>query len=170
MARSNALLLDTLGADVTLVAPPTLLPVGVEHWPVSTSYDLDTAVEKSDAVMGGTGSGIAYSEEDLYRLAGAGLAASPTTEVLIEESILGWKEYELEVMRDKADNVVIICSIENFDAMGVHTGDSITVAPIQTLTDKEYQLMRELTVPATLDFISTMPYAEGSASGVARIR
>ncbi|HWU33469.1 MAG TPA: carbamoyl-phosphate synthase large subunit, partial [Marmoricola sp.] len=96
--------------------------------------------------MGGTGSGIAYSEEDLYRLAGAGLAASPTTEVLIEESILGWKEYELEVMRDKNDNVVIICSIENFDPMGVHTGDSITVAPAMTLTDREYQHLRDLAI------------------------
>ncbi|MGN6722661.1 MAG: carbamoyl-phosphate synthase large subunit, partial [Marmoricola sp.] len=96
--------------------------------------------------MGGTGSGIAYSEEDLHRLAGAGLAASPTTEVLIEESILGWKEYELEVMRDRADNVVIICSIENFDPMGVHTGDSITVAPAMTLTDREYQHLRDLAI------------------------
>jgi carbamoyl-phosphate synthase large subunit len=96
--------------------------------------------------MGGTGSGIAYSEEDLHRLAGAGLAASPTTEVLIEESILGWKEYELEVMRDKNDNVVIICSIENFDPMGVHTGDSITVAPAMTLTDREYQHLRDLAI------------------------
>ncbi|WP_203335506.1 carbamoyl-phosphate synthase large subunit [Nocardioides limicola] len=96
--------------------------------------------------MGGTGSGIAYNDVDLHRLAGAGLAASPTTEVLIEESIIGWKEYELEVMRDKADNVVIICSIENFDPMGVHTGDSITVAPSMTLTDREYQRLRDLAI------------------------
>ncbi|MFL6060722.1 MAG: carbamoyl-phosphate synthase large subunit, partial [Marmoricola sp.] len=96
--------------------------------------------------MGGTGSGIAYNETDLVRIAGAGLSASPTTEVLIEESILGWKEYELEVMRDKADNVVIICSIENLDPMGVHTGDSITVAPALTLTDREYQHLRDLAI------------------------
>lgn len=96
--------------------------------------------------MGGTGSGIAYDEGDLARIAGAGLAASPTTEVLIEESIIGWKEYELEVMRDKADNVVIICSIENLDPMGVHTGDSITVAPAMTLTDREYQRLRDLAI------------------------
>ena len=89
--------------------------------------------------MGGAGSGMAYDDDDLRRIAGAGLAASPTTEVLLEESILGWKEYELEVMRDKADNVVIVCSIENLDPMGVHTGDSITVAPAMTLTDREYQ-------------------------------
>src|SRR5512144_1533425 len=100
-------------------------------------------VVRPSFTMGGTGSGMAYDEEDLRRIAGAGLLASPTTEVLLEESILGWKEYELEVMRDKADNVVIVCSIENLDPMGVHTGDSITVAPIQTLTDKEYQIMRD---------------------------
>ena len=96
--------------------------------------------------MGGTGSGMAYDEDDLRRIAGAGLDASPTTEVLLEESILGWKEYELEVMRDTADNVVIICSIENLDPMGVHTGDSITVAPAMTLTDREYQQMRDLAI------------------------
>jgi carbamoyl-phosphate synthase large subunit len=96
--------------------------------------------------MGGLGSGIAYDLEDLHRIAGAGLSASPTTEVLIEESILGWKEYELEVMRDRADNVVIICSIENFDPVGVHTGDSITVAPAMTLTDREYQHLRDLAI------------------------
>ena len=89
--------------------------------------------------MGGTGSGMAHDETDLRRIAGAGLQASPTTEVLLEESILGWKEYELEVMRDTKDNVVIVCSIENLDPMGVHTGDSITVAPAMTLTDREYQ-------------------------------
>ena len=88
--------------------------------------------------------GIAYDEDDLRRIAGAGLDASPTTEVLLEESILGWKEYELEVMRDKADNVVIVCSIENLDPMGVHTGDSITVAPAMTLTDREYQRLRDI--------------------------
>ncbi|WP_432557758.1 carbamoyl-phosphate synthase large subunit [Granulicoccus sp. GXG6511] len=94
--------------------------------------------------MGGVGSGFAYDEAQLRHIAGNGLAASPVTEVLIEESILGWKEYELEVMRDKADNVVIVCSIENFDPMGVHTGDSITVAPAMTLTDREYQRMRDV--------------------------
>ncbi len=96
--------------------------------------------------MGGTGSGMAYDETDLHRIAGAGLSASPTTEVLLEESILGWKEFELEVMRDRADNVVIVCSIENLDPMGVHTGDSITVAPAMTLTDREYQAMRDLSI------------------------
>ncbi|GAA3684503.1 carbamoyl-phosphate synthase large subunit [Nocardioides ginsengisoli] len=103
-------------------------------------------VVRPSFTMGGLGSGIAYDEADMHRIAGAGLSASPTTEVLIEESIIGWKEYELEVMRDKADNVVIICSIENFDPMGVHTGDSITVAPAMTLTDREYQHLRDLAI------------------------
>ena len=103
-------------------------------------------VVRPSFTMGGTGSGMAYNEEDLIRIGGSGLDASPTTEVLLEESIIGWKEYELEVMRDTADNVVIICSIENLDPMGVHTGDSITVAPAMTLTDREYQAMRDLSI------------------------
>ena len=103
-------------------------------------------VVRPSFTMGGVGSGFAHTEVDLRRIAGAGLSASPTTEVLIEESIMGWKEYELEVMRDRADNVVIICSIENLDPMGVHTGDSITVAPAMTLTDREYQVMRDVAI------------------------
>ena len=93
--------------------------------------------------MGGTGGGIGYNREEFEEIARRGIDLSPVSEILIEESLLGWKEYEMEVMRDKADNCVIVCSIENFDPMGVHTGDSITVAPIQTLTDKEYQIMRD---------------------------
>ena len=103
-------------------------------------------VVRPSFTMGGLGSGFAHNEADLRRMAGTGLSASPTTEVLIEESILGWKEYELEVMRDKADNVVIVCSIENLDPMGVHTGDSITVAPAMTLTDREFQRMRDVAI------------------------
>ena len=94
--------------------------------------------------MGGSGSGMAYDNDDLQRIARAGLQASPVTEVLIEESVIGWKEFELELMRDKNDNVVVVCSIENLDAMGVHTGDSVTVAPAMTLTDREYQHMRDV--------------------------
>ncbi|MGW3891165.1 carbamoyl-phosphate synthase large subunit [Micromonospora chokoriensis] len=94
--------------------------------------------------MGGLGSGMAHTSEDLARIAGDGLAASPVHEVLIEESVLGWKEYELELMRDRHDNVVVVCSIENVDPMGVHTGDSVTVAPAMTLTDREYQRLRDL--------------------------
>ena len=101
-------------------------------------------VVRPSFTMGGAGSGFAYDADDLRRIAGAGLQASPTTEVLLEESIIGWKEYELELMRDRNDNVVVICSIENLDPMGVHTGDSITVAPALTLTDREYQHMRDV--------------------------
>jgi len=103
-------------------------------------------VVRPSFTMGGLGSGIAFNENDLHQIAGAGLRHSPTSEVLLEESIIGWKEYELEVMRDHMDNVVIVCSIENLDPMGVHTGDSITVAPAMTLTDVEYQKMRDLSI------------------------
>src|SRR5678809_1058024 len=96
--------------------------------------------------LGGTGGGIGYNREELMEVLARGLDLSPVHECLIEESVLGWKEYELEVMRDLADNVIIICSIENFDPMGVHTGDSITVAPAQTLTDREYQLLRDMAI------------------------
>jgi carbamoyl-phosphate synthase large subunit len=103
-------------------------------------------VVRPSFTMGGLGSGIAYSQTELEQIAGAGLRFSPVNEVLLEESIIGWKEFELEVMRDHLDNVVIICSIENFDPMGVHTGDSITVAPALTLTDVEYQRLRDLSI------------------------
>lgn len=92
--------------------------------------------------MGGSGGGIAYNRDEFIAICERGFEASPTHELLIEQSVLGWKEYEMEVVRDRADNCIIVCSIENFDPMGVHTGDSITVAPAQTLTDKEYQIMR----------------------------
>jgi carbamoyl-phosphate synthase large subunit len=101
-------------------------------------------VVRPSFTMGGAGSGMAYNADDLRRIASAGLQASPTAEVLLEESILGWKEFELELMRDHNDNVVVVCSIENLDPMGVHTGDSITVAPAMTLTDREYQHMRDV--------------------------
>src|SRR5689334_3432506 len=103
-------------------------------------------VVRPSFTMGGLGSGMAYSAEDVDRMAGDGLAASPTANVLIEESIFGWKEFELELMRDNRDNVVVVCSIENLDPVGVHTGDSVTVAPAMTLTDREYQIMRDLSI------------------------
>ncbi|MCW2545001.1 MAG: carbamoyl-phosphate synthase large subunit, partial [Frankiales bacterium] len=103
-------------------------------------------VVRPSFTMGGAGGGIAFNEADLLRIGGGGLHASVTTEVLLEESILGWKEYELELMRDKNDNVVVICSIENLDPMGVHTGDSVTVAPAMTLTDREYQRLRDISI------------------------
>jgi len=104
------------------------------------------AIIRPSFTMGGTGGGIAYNRSEFFEIVNSGLDASPTTEVLIEESVLGWKEYEMEVVRDKADNCIIICSIENIDPMGVHTGDSITVAPALTLTDKEYQIMRNASI------------------------
>src|SRR5258707_7791080 len=103
-------------------------------------------VVRPSFTLGGLGSGIARDSRDLHRMAGAGLDASPVTEVLLEESILGWKEFELELMRDRNDNAVIVCSIENIDPMGVHTGDSVTVAPAMTLTDREYQRMRDVAI------------------------
>ncbi|HET7414491.1 MAG TPA: carbamoyl-phosphate synthase large subunit [Arthrobacter sp.] len=103
-------------------------------------------VVRPSFTMGGLGSGLAYNAEDLRRIAGAGIRYSPTSEVLLEESILGWKEYELEMMRDMNDNVVVVCSIENVDPVGVHTGDSITVAPALTLTDREYQRLRDISI------------------------
>jgi len=96
--------------------------------------------------MGGTGGGVAYNIEEFEDIIRGGLSASPTNQVLVDESLLGWKEFEMEVVRDKADNCIIICAIENIDPMGVHTGDSITVAPALTLTDKEYQMMRDASI------------------------
>ncbi|MFN0123795.1 MAG: carbamoyl-phosphate synthase large subunit [Blastocatellia bacterium] len=111
---------------------------------LAAAEDIDfPIILRPSFTMGGSGGGIAFNMEEFEEIIERGLNASPTSEVLVEESIIGWKEYELEVMRDLADNVVIICSIENFDPMGVHTGDSITVAPAQTLTDREYQMMRD---------------------------
>ncbi len=104
------------------------------------------AIIRASFTLGGAGGSIAYNREEFEKLVELGLAASPTHEILIEQSLIGWKEFELELMRDKADNVSIICSIENIDPMGVHTGDSITVAPVQTLSDKEYQRMRDYAI------------------------
>jgi len=132
-----------------------MLSIGLDVPISGTAHTLDEARAVTDKIgrfpviirpaftLGGTGGGIAYNREEFDELAKRGLELSPVNEILIEESLLGWKEFEMEVMRDKADNCVIICSIENFDPMGVHTGDSITVAPIQTLTDKEFQIMRD---------------------------
>jgi carbamoyl-phosphate synthase large subunit len=132
-----------------------MLQIGLDVPISGTAHNLDEARAVADKIgrfpliirpaftLGGTGGGIAYNRDEFEELAKRGLDLSPVNEILIEESLLGWKEYEMEVMRDKADNCVIICSIENFDPMGVHTGDSITVAPIQTLTDKEFQIMRD---------------------------
>lgn len=132
--------------------------IGIKTPPSGIGNTLDECIEIANEIgefpliirpaftLGGTGGGIAYNKEEFEAICKAGLAASLTSQVLVEKSLLGWKEYELEVMRDLADNVVIICSIENIDAMGVHTGDSITVAPAQTLTDKEYQRLRDYSI------------------------
>ena len=132
-----------------------MLKIGLDMPLSGTAHTIEEAREVSNKIgtfpliirpaftMGGTGGGIGYNREEFEEIVKRGLDLSPVSEVLIEESLLGWKEYEMEVMRDRADNCVIICSIENFDPMGVHTGDSITVAPAQTLTDKEYQVMRD---------------------------
>ncbi len=134
-----------------------MLRIGLEVPKSGVAHSLEEAMEVLEYVglpaiirpaftLGGEGGGVAYNVEEFKEIVRKGLAASPVSEVLIEESVLGWKEFELEVMRDLNDNVVIICSIENFDPMGVHTGDSITVAPAQTLTDKEYQLLRDAAI------------------------
>src|SRR5438874_305932 len=132
-----------------------MLNIGLDVPISGTAHTLDEARAVAEKIgrypliirpgftLGGTGGGIGYNREELEEIAKRGLELSPVSEILIEESLLGWKEFEMEVMRDRKDNCVIICSIENFDPMGVHTGDSITVAPIQTLTDKEFQIMRD---------------------------
>jgi carbamoyl-phosphate synthase large subunit len=132
-----------------------MLKIGLDVPVSGTAHNLEEAQAVAERIgrfpliirpaytLGGTGGGIAYNREEFEVLAKRGCELSPVSEILVEESLLGWKEYEMEVMRDRADNCVIVCSIENFDPMGVHTGDSITVAPIQTLTDKEYQIMRD---------------------------
>ncbi len=135
------------GADVAKSAIAHTIPECLE---IAKNLGYPMVVRPS-FTMGGLGSGFAYNEADLLRIAGAGLQASPTSEVLLEESILGWKEYELELMRDKNDNTVVVCSIENFDPVGVHTGDSITVAPALTLTDREYQNLRDIGIQIIRD-------------------
>ncbi len=125
------------GSAVCRSVAETLAAVDTLGYPV---------VLRPSYTMGGAGSGLAYDEPQLRRMAAVGLAASPTHELLVEESVLGWKEYELELMRDRKDNVVVVCGIENIDPMGVHTGDSVTVAPAMTLTDREYQAMRDLAI------------------------
>ena len=116
-----------------------------EAWTILERSGFPTIIRPS-FTLGGSGGGIAYNREEFEAIVANGLEQSPTTEVLLEESVLGWKEFEMEVVRDRKDNCIIVCSIENLDPMGIHTGDSITVAPAQTLTDKEYQTMRDASI------------------------
>src|SRR6476661_7869015 len=160
LARHNVKL---IGANAQAIAKgedrqlfkEAMLRIGLDVPRSGIAHSVEDAGKVADAIgsfpliirpaftLGGSGGGIAYNREELAEIAGRGLDLSPVREVLIEESLVGWKEFEMEVMRDRMDNCVVVCSIENFDPMGVHTGDSITVAPVQTLTDKEYQMMRD---------------------------
>jgi len=132
--------------DIGLECPRSRIAHSMEEALAIQSEIGYPCVIRPSFTLGGTGGGIAYNREEFESIVARGLDASPTSEVLLEESVLGWKEYEMEVVRDKADNCIIICSIENLDPMGVHTGDSITVAPAQTLTDREYQIMRDASI------------------------
>src|SRR5271156_4295719 len=131
---------------IGLVSPKSRLAKSLEEAVAALDVTGLPAIIRPSFTLGGTGGGIAYNTEEFEEIVRGGLRASPSHEVLIEESVLGWKEYELEVVRDRNDNCIVICSIENVDPMGVHTGDSITVAPALTLTDKEYQLMRDASI------------------------
>src|SRR5665213_2340151 len=131
---------------IGLASPKSRIARSVEEARDALAEVLLPAIIRPSFTLGGTGGGIAYNREEFDEIVKGGLAASPAHEVLVEESVLGWKEFEMEVVRDKADNCIIICSIENIDPMGVHTGDSVTVAPALTLTDKEYQVMRNASI------------------------
>ena len=133
-------------SEIGIESPRSAIAHSMEEARAALSLTGLPAVIRPSFTLGGTGGGIAYNREEFERIVSGGLEASPTTEVLIEESIVGWKEFEMEVVRDKADNCIIICSIENVDPMGIHTGDSVTVAPALTLTDKEYQRMRDASI------------------------
>jgi carbamoyl-phosphate synthase large subunit len=143
MAEDRLLFKEAMARIGVPVCPSGIASTLAEAQVVAAQIGTYPLITRPAYTLGGTGGGIAYNQEEFETLAQVGIDASPVDQILIEKSLLGWKEYELEVMRDLADNVVIICSIENFDPMGVHTGDSITVAPAQTLTDKEYQRLRD---------------------------
>ncbi|MCU4160341.1 carbamoyl-phosphate synthase large subunit [Acidiphilium sp. AL] len=133
-------------AEIGIESPKSAIAHSIEEARAALDLVGLPAVIRPSFTLGGTGGGIAYNREEFFEIVTSGLDASPTTEVLIEESVLGWKEYEMEVVRDSADNCIIVCSIENIDPMGVHTGDSVTVAPALTLTDREFQIMRDASI------------------------
>jgi len=146
MAEDRKLFKEAMGRIGVAVCPSGLAETLEESRAIGQQIGSYPLIIRPGFTMGGTGGGIAYNQKEFEEIAQSGLDASPVSQILIEKSLLGWKEYELEVMRDLADNVVIICSIENIDPMGIHTGDSITVAPAQTLTDKEYQRLRDASI------------------------
>ncbi len=146
MAEDRKLFKEAMGRIGVGVCPSGLAETMAESKAIAQDIGNYPLIIRPAFTMGGTGGGIAYNQEEFEEICQSGLDASPVSQILIEKSLLGWKEYELEVMRDLADNVVIICSIENIDPMGIHTGDSITVAPAQTLTDKEYQRLRDMSI------------------------
>lgn len=146
MAEDRKLFKEAMGRIGVGVCPSGLAENMTEAREIANKIGMFPIIIRPAFTMGGSGGGIAYNQEEFEEISRSGLDASPVSQILIEQSLLGWKEYELEVMRDLADNVVIICSIENLDPMGVHTGDSITVAPAQTLTDKEYQRLRDASI------------------------
>jgi carbamoyl-phosphate synthase large subunit len=133
-------------AEIGIESPRSAIAHTIEEARAALAEVGLPAVIRPSFTLGGTGGGIAYNREEFEQIVGSGLEASPTREVLVEESVLGWKEFEMEVVRDSADNCIIVCSIENIDPMGIHTGDSVTVAPALTLTDKEYQRMRDASI------------------------
>lgn len=146
MAEDRKLFKEAMARIGVAVCPSGLANTMAEAREIAHEIGSYPLIIRPAFTMGGTGGGIAYNQEEFEFIADSGLEASPNSQILIEQSLIGWKEYELEVMRDLADNVVIICSIENIDPMGIHTGDSITVAPAQTLTDKEYQRLRDYSI------------------------
>jgi carbamoyl-phosphate synthase large subunit len=146
MAEDRKLFKEAMGRIGVGVCPSGLAETMAEAKAIALEIGTYPLIIRPAFTMGGSGGGIAYNQEEFEEISQSGLDASPVSQILIEQSLLGWKEYELEVMRDLADNVVIICSIENLDPMGIHTGDSITVAPAQTLTDKEYQRLRDASI------------------------
>lgn len=146
MAEDRKLFKEAMQRIGVAVCPSGLANTLEEAQAIAHEIGVYPLIIRPAFTLGGSGGGIAYNQEEFEEIAAAGLDASPVSQILIEQSLIGWKEYELEVMRDIADNVVIICSIENLDPMGIHTGDSITVAPAQTLTDKEYQRLRDAAI------------------------
>ncbi len=146
MAEDRKLFKEAMARIGVEVCPSGLAENMDEAWAIAEQIGTYPLIIRPAYTMGGSGGGIAYNQEEYEEMAQAGIDASPVSQILVEQSLLGWKEYELEVMRDLVDNVVIICSIENIDPMGIHTGDSITVAPAQTLTDKEYQRLRDASI------------------------